>query len=62
MITFDYGGGGRNRPDIRQRPVPAPFSGSGSCPTEENFARYLPENVCFFGAFVTNFTSYGISS
>jgi hypothetical protein len=42
----------RNRPDIRQSPVPAgypaPFSGSGSGPAEENFAGFLPENVCLF--------------
>jgi hypothetical protein len=42
----------KNRPDIRQSPVPAgypaPFSGSGSAPAEENFTKFLLENVCFF--------------
>ena len=44
----------RNRPDIRQSPVPAgypaPFSGSGSGPAEENFARFLPKIFAFLRA------------
>ena len=42
----------RNRPDIRQSPVPAGYpasiSGSGSGPAEEKFAGFLPENVKLF--------------
>jgi hypothetical protein len=43
---------------------PAPFSGSGSGPAEENFAGFLPENVCLFENLFSlqNTTSFSASS